>query len=203
MSFQWFIFLLLFFTVEQSGAGTLKFDATLSRCAVCHGKDGNAPTNKIYPKLAGQNTVYLLKALKDFRPNVKHNRHNMIMQTMVASLSTIEMVEIANYYAGLVGSIDAAQSDLIPLGQRLYRGGDLMKGIPACLACHGPAGSGNPFAGFPRLSGQHAAYLVKQLKAFRSGKRVDNQHHMMSTITKKMTDADIDAVASYISGLYF
>ena len=112
-----------------------------------------------------------------------------------------EKAKIANYYANLLGTIDTAQTHLLSLGQRIYRGGD-SKGVPACLACHGPAGLGNPPAGFPRLSGQHARYIVTQLKAFRDGKRNNDKYQMMSIISKKMNDTEIIAVANYISGLY-
>lgn len=175
----------------------------ISDCGVCHGKDGNSPVNKTWPKLAGQNANYLVKQLNDFCPRAKHVRYNPIMSTLVTALSEEEKIKIANYYAALSGNIDTAITKLLPLGQRLYRGGDFRKGIPACLACHGPAGLGNPPAGFPRLSGQHAAYVSSQLKAFREGIRTNDQLHMMITITKKMNDADIEAVANYISGLYY
>lgn len=175
----------------------------ISGCGVCHGKDGNSPVNKTWPKLAGQNANYLVKQLNDFCQRVKHVRYNPIMSTLVTALSEEEKIKIANYYAALSGNIDTAITKLLPLGQRLYRGGDFRKGIPACLACHGPAGLGNPPAGFPRLSGQHAAYVSSQLKAFREGIRTNDQLHMMITITQKMNDADIEAVANYISGLYY
>ncbi|MES2141820.1 MAG: c-type cytochrome [Pseudomonadota bacterium] len=200
-----FFCLILPFTAAAEGvtkpARTMDF--TLVRCATCHGSDGNASINKAWPKLAGQNAVYFLKALKDFRLDTKHGRKNALMNSIVSRLSEKEMVAIANYYAELPGTIEATQADLVPLGQRLYRGGDPIKGIPACLACHGPAGLGNPLAGFPRLSGQHAAYVTEQLKAFREDKRIDDQHQIMSVIAKKMNNADIEALASYISGLYF
>lgn len=198
-----FICLIFSFTVAKSVAKSSAFESILARCAACHGSDGNASINKTWPKLAGQNAVYLLKALKDFRIDAKYGRKNTLMSSVVSHLSEKEMVAIADYYAELPGTIEVAQADLVPLGQRLYRGGDYIKGIPACLACHGPAGLGNPLAGFPRLSGQHAAYIAEQLKAFREGKRIDDQHQMMSAIAKKMSDADIKALANYISGLYF
>jgi cytochrome c553 len=196
-----FLFFLLFAT--QSVAKTAKsIESTLSRCATCHGSDGNASANKTYPKLAGQNAVYLLRALRDFRPGIQYGRYHAVMEAEVGLLSAQEMIEIVHYYTTLPSTIDAVEPNFLPLGQRLYRGGDFAKGIPACLACHGPAGLGNPLAGFPRLSGQHAAYVAAELKAFRAGKRVDHEHQMMSVIAKKMSDADIAAVASYISGLY-
>ncbi|WP_010597902.1 c-type cytochrome [Rickettsiella massiliensis] len=109
------------------------------------------------------------------------------MQAIVQQLSPVECVQLAAYYAALPTSIERAQADPVPLGERLYRGGDLRKGIPACLACHGPAGLGNPSAGFPRLSGQYAAYVAAQLKAFRSGEHKDGWQ-MMTLLTQTMTD---------------
>jgi cytochrome c553 len=201
---SFFFFCLFVFSIEQSIAKPDKSIAlTVARCAVCHGRDGNTPINKMWPKLAGQNTAYLLKSLNDFRCKEKKSRSSAMMRAAVTLLSEKEMLQIAHYYSALPGSIDAAQVDLVPLGQRLYRGGDAAKKIPACLACHGPAGLGNPIAGFPRLSGQHAAYVRMQLQAFRTGKRIDREHQMMSRIAARMSDADIEAVASYISGLYF
>jgi cytochrome c553 len=199
------LFLFCFiFCPEQSLANSLKgIEITLHNCASCHGKDGNAALNQAMPKLAGQNIAYLITALKGFKPGSKSGHTDLIMGAIVADLSAQEMQEIASYYSMLPGSIDTAREDLVPLGQRLYRGGDAFERIPACSACHGPAGLGNANAGFPRLSGQHMPYVIAQLKAFRSGKRIDKQHQMMVTIAKKMNDEDIEAVASYISGLYF
>lgn len=198
-----FICLIFFFSIEESVAKSRSITPVLAQCTACHGSDGNASINKAWPKLAGQNTVYLVKALKDFRFDAKYGRKNAMMRSIVNRLSEKEMRAIADYYANLPATIEAAQARLIPLGQRLYRGGDSIKGIPACLACHGPAGLGNPRAGFPRLSGQNAVYIATQLKAFREGKRIDDQHQMMSMIAKEMNDVDIEALASYISGLYF
>ena len=173
----------------------------IAGCELCHGINGNSTVNENWPKLAGQNTNYLMKQMQDFQPFAEHRRNNPIMNSLVAALSKKEKNKIANYYANLLGSIDTAQANLLSLGQRIYRGGD-SKGIPACLACHGPAGLGNPPAGFPRLSGQHARYIVKQLKAFRDGKRNNDKYQMMPIISKKMNDIEIIAVANYISGLY-
>ncbi len=124
------------------------------------------------------------------------------MNSLINALSKEEKVKVANYYANLFVTIDTAKSDLLSLGQRIYRGGDLNKGLPACLACHGPAGLGNLSAGFPRLSGQHARYIASQLKAFRMAKCNNDKFQMMLIISKKMSDAEIIAVSNYISGLY-
>jgi cytochrome c553 len=179
-----------------------KFNDLITGCERCHGAQGNATVNESWPKLAGQNVNYLIKQMQDFQPNVKHGRDNPIMNSLIAALSKKEKIKIANYYANLLGTIDTAYPHLLSLGQRIYRGGDLNKEIPACLACHGPAGLGNPPAGFPRLSGQHAQYIAVQLKAFRDGKRNNDKFQMMPIISKKMNDTEIIAVSNYISGLY-
>lgn len=192
--------------LAPSKAKTVKkpFSRIIKDCALCHGADGNASTHKNWPKLAGQNFNYLLKQLHDYpKRDPKQGRYNPIMSTLVAPLSESEKIKIANYYAGLPASIDTAETNLLLLGQQLYRGGDINKGIPACLACHDPAGLGNSPAGFPRLGGQHAVYIESQLKAFRNGTRHNDKYQIMKIISQKMNDIDIKAVANYISGLYF
>lgn len=199
-----FFFILFILGVSPSDAklGEKKFEDIIAGCEVCHGIKGNSTTNEDWPKLAGQNVNYLMKQMRDFQPNVKHGRDNPIMNSLIAALSKKEKIKIANYYANLLGTIDTAQPHLLFLGRRIYRGGDSNKEIPACLACHGPAGLGNPPAGFPRLSGQHAQYIAVQLKAFRDGKRSNDKYQMMPIISKKMNDTEIIAVSNYISGLY-
>ncbi len=196
-----FFFLLV---VSPSDAKMVKktFNDIIAGCELCHGKHGNSTANENWPKLAGQNANYLMKQMQDFQPNVKHGRDNPIMNSLLGALSEKERSKIVDYYASLSGTIDTARANLLPLGQRIYRGGDSNKKIPACLACHGPAGLGNPPAGFPRLSGQHARYIATQLRAFRDGKRKNDKHQMMPIISKKMSDTEIIAVSNYISGLY-
>ena len=205
LDYKNFIFIFFFLLgVSPSGAKIVEkpFNDIIAGCELCHGIQGNSTVNENWTKLAGQNVNYLMKQMRDFQPNVKIGRDNPIMNSLIAALSEKEKIKIANYYARLLGTIDTAQVHLLSLGQRIYRGGDSNKEIPACLACHGPAGLGNPPAGFPRLSGQHARYIVTQLKAFRDGKRNNDKHQMMSIITKKMNDTEIIAVSNYISGLY-
>lgn len=201
--FVCFLFSCFLLTLSYAKTGSISFTKRIADCAVCHGQDGNSPVNNSWPKLAEQNANYLIKQLTDFHAGEKRGRYNPIMSALLASLSEKEMIKLANYYATLSASIDTAAENLLPLGQQLYRGGDYARGIPACLACHGPAGLGNPPAGFPRLSGQHAAYIASQLKAFRSATRSNDKLHMMTMIAQKMNDTDIEAVANYVSGLYY
>ncbi|HZD20994.1 MAG TPA: cytochrome c, partial [Burkholderiales bacterium] len=121
-------------------------------CAACHGADGNsvAPAN---PKIAGQIPEYLQKQLFDFKAQEgkKPVRESAIMNGMVANLSDADVKALAAYYAGQAQKPSAAaDKELATQGQKLWRGGDLAHGIPACAGCHGPAGAGIP-AQFPRL----------------------------------------------------
>jgi cytochrome c553 len=171
-------------------------------CAACHGADGNTPPNPVWPKLGGQSAEYLSKELLDFQLAAKGGRNNPVMVALVAGLSKTDIAELAAYYASVPLTIGAAKPELVNMGQQLYRGGDLSKGIPACAACHAPDGLGNAPAAFPVLSGQNADYISEQLKAFRAGTRANDLNHMMRDIAAKMSDSEITAVASYISGLH-
>jgi cytochrome c553 len=111
------------------------------------------------------------------------------------------MRDLAAFYASQTITRGAADPELAPLGQAMFLGGRLSSGVSACMACHGPAGAGNPAAKFPALAGQHAQYTETQLKAFRSMERANDAGQMMRNIAARMTDAEIKAVASYIQGL--
>ena len=168
-------------------------------CGGCHGADGNS-ANPSWPKLAGQHAGYTAKQLADFKAGNK--RSDPLMAGQVASLSSQDMADIAAYFAKQTGSQGAASKELAAAGAKLYRGGNKKKGVAACIACHGPTGAGNPAANFPKLSGQHAAYVEKAMKDFRSGSRTNDMNKMMQNIAEKMSDKEIKAVASYISGLH-
>ena len=171
-------------------------------CAACHGADGNSPT-PANPKLAGQVPEYLQKQLANFKPAAgkKAARENPIMGGMVAGLSAEDMRDVAAYYAARQAKPGAARNqDTFALGRKIWRGGDLAKGLPACAACHGANGAGLP-AQYPRLAGQYAEYTEVQLKAFRSGERRNDANKMMQAIASKMSDPEIRAVADYVAGL--
>ena len=168
-------------------------------CGGCHGADGNS-ANPSWPKLAGQHAGYIAKQLADFKAGKK--RSDPLMGGQVAGLSSQDMADLAAYFAKQTGSQGAADEKLAAAGAKLYRGGNKKKGVAACIACHGPTGAGNPAANFPKLSGQHAAYVEKAMKDFRSGARSNDMNKMMRNIAEKMSDKEIKAVASYISGLH-
>jgi cytochrome c553 len=171
-------------------------------CAACHAPDGNSVA-AANPKLAGQIPEYLQKQLHDFKAQEgkKPLRESAIMNGMVANLSDGDMKGLAAFYAGQTQKpAAAADKQLASLGQRLWRGGDAVHGIPACEGCHGPAGAGIP-AQFPKLSGQFADYVAAQLTAFREGKRTNDRNGVMRGVAAHMNDGQIRAVAEYAAGL--
>ncbi len=171
-------------------------------CAACHGADGNSaiPVN---PTLAGQHPEYLLKQLMNFKSQggKPAERVNAVMGGMAAPLSAEDMGNLAAYFAGQKPKPRAARDpELAKLGQSIYRGGIVAKGVAACAACHSPNGAGIP-SQFPRLAGQHTEYVAAQLKTFRSGERANDPNSMMRMIAAKLSDKEIAAVAEYIAGL--
>jgi cytochrome c553 len=182
-----------------SYAGDPANGKTLSQtCAACHNVDGNS-LNPVWPKLAGQHAGYLAKQLKDFKEG---KRNNAQMAPMVAALSEQDMEDIGAYFASQKIKFGSAKPELIELGQKIYRAGDAETGVPACMACHGPAGAGNPGALYPALAGQHAQYTALQLQAFKSEERSNDDNNVMRSITAPMTNEQIEAVSEYIQGLH-
>ena len=167
-------------------------------CVACHGADGNGIGDPQYPLLAGQFPDYLAKALRDYKSG---ERDNAIMKGFASTLSDQDMLDLAAYFASRTRNPSATQPQQGSEGERLYRGGNKDTGVTACAACHGPHGSGNAPAGYPALGGQQAAYVATQLRAYRAGQRSSDLNQMMRNTSARLTDAEIDAVASYIQGL--
>ena len=171
-------------------------------CAACHAADGNS-TAAANPKIAGQVAEYLHKQLKDFKPQggKQPARESAVMTGMVANLSEADMKGLAAYYAGqTLRPAAATDKELAQLGQKLWRGGNLATGVPACAGCHGPSGAGIP-AQYPRLGGQFAEYLVAQLKAFQEGRRANDTNAVMRSVVARLTEREIRALAEYAAGL--
>ena len=167
-------------------------------CGACHGPDGNSLV-PVFPNLAGQGERYLLKQLHEIRDG---KRVVPEMTGLLVSLTERDLADIGAYYAGQKAKPVEADPDLAAQGEALFRGGKLEQGTPACIGCHSPNGAGIPGAGFPQLSGQHSAYIKKQLTAFRDGERSnDGETQVMRTIASKLSNGDIEALAAFIQGL--
>jgi len=166
-------------------------------CAACHGVDGNSVTPD-WPSLAGQHPEYIMRQLKAFKSD---ERKSVTMKPFAQMLSDQDAADIAAYFAAQKPTPKGADPALISLGQQIYRGGIPARGTPACIACHGPTGHGNPFAAYPRISWQHAAYVTKSLQDYKSGERASDANQMMRNVASLLKDDEIRALASYVQGL--
>lgn len=190
-------------------------------CAACHGDDGNSPS-AAFPKIAGLGEKYLLKQLRDIQTwdqeedmelRARIGRPVPEMTGMLRDLSDQDLKDIAAFYAQYEMQTSGAREfdvqiytgdmvDALELGERIWRAGNLETGVPACASCHSPTGMGNDPAGFPRLAGQYAEYTEQQLREFRAGnRRNDGEEMFMRSAVRHMSDAEIKAVANFISGL--
>jgi len=176
-----------------------KEKATTLGCIACHGEDGNSP-NPIWPKLAGQQPAYLAKQVNAFKAG---DRKDDAMSPMAMIIATDEdLADLAAHFAAqTIQPGEAAPAEQAALGQQLFRGGNPASGVAACSACHGPQGTGNAPANFPRIAGQHGPYVEKALKDYRAGARMSDPNQMMRGVAAKMTDAEIAAVSAYVQGL--
>mgnify|MGYP000453316845 CR=1 FL=1 len=168
-------------------------------CAGCHGADGNSAVGN-FPKLAGQGAKYLVKQMDDIKSGA---RSVVEMTGLLDGLSAQDFNNLAAFYQSQIMSGGQAKKDLVEKGEALYRAGNPATNVAACTACHGPAGAGVEMAAFPALAGQQADYVAKQLKNFRSGDRAnDGDTRVMRSVSARLSDKEIDALASYISGLH-
>ncbi|MBU2873276.1 c-type cytochrome [Marinobacter salexigens] len=168
-------------------------------CQACHGQGGAKPIMGAYPKISGLGEKYLYNQLvaiqEDARPIPE-------MTGQLTGKSKQELEDLAAYFASQEMVVSQADPELVEKGAALYRGGNMASGVPACAACHNPQGKGNGPAGYPHIGGQNAEYLAKQLEAYRDGTRANGANAaIMMDVSARLTDAEIEAVSSYISGL--
>lgn len=166
-------------------------------CQACHGANGNS-VNPQWPSLAGLGADYITAQLQNFKSG---KRNNAIMMANVMALTPQDMEDLGAYFGGLVNTGLEADPSFWKAGKVIYTGGDKTRGIPACMACHGPTGYGNEPAKFPALRGQHSEYVVEQLTAYASGERTTGPNGIMQTIAKRLTPDDMRNLASYVQGL--
>lgn len=168
-------------------------------CGMCHGLDGNSPMPK-FPRLAGQSYGYLVKQLGDFKSGRRANDGGQ-MSAIAEQLSPRKMDIVARYFSGQKLSVGEARknpAEVLARGESLFRRGAATRGIPACTSCHGiDARAGSAAA---RLEGQHAAYLAKQIRDFRSGARSNDVGGQMRAVAQALGDVEIEAIAAYAAG---
>lgn len=170
-------------------------------CAACHGVDGNSMVPN-WPKLAGQHEDYLVRQITLIKSGARMVPE---MAGITPGLSEQDILDLSAYFAAQETNGGVADETLVEPGELIYRAGNAESGVPACMACHGPAGEGNPLAGYPMLAGQHAVYTAKMLTQYRAGENWgdrDAPSHVMNGVAAELTDEEIQAVASYIQGLH-
>jgi cytochrome c553 len=166
-------------------------------CQACHGANGNS-ANPEWPSLAGIGADYIAEQLKNFKDG---KRNNPVMMPNAMNLSADDMADLGAYFDSLTNTGLEADPSYWQAGEKLYRGGDQARAIPACMACHGPTGRGNEPAKFPALRGQQSVYVMKQLNDYASGARSTGPNGIMQTVAKRLSPDDIRNLASYLQGL--
>ena len=180
-------------------------------CLACHGPNGNGMAAlPDQPKLAGQSAAYTLGQLKAFHDGKRLDATGR-MPPMAMILSDEDMQDLAAYFAAQVPEGAEADPAHWQSGQKLFAGGDRARQIPACTACHGPAGQGVPTNGYPALRAQSVIYTVNQLNSYAAGTRYATDAKgasaggssavIMQSIAKRLTADDIRDLAAYIQGL--
>ena len=166
-------------------------------CGACHGATGSS-INPEWPNLAGQHESYIAAQLALFKQGL---RDNPLMMPNAALLSDQDMQDLGAHFASQPPAGLEADPSNYQAGEKLYRGGDPERKLPACIACHGPQGKGNGPAGYPALRAQHAVYTYNQLKAYAESKRRAPGNDIMQVVAARLTDNEMRALASYTQGL--
>jgi cytochrome c553 len=169
-------------------------------CSNCHGVNGNASSPN-FPNLAGQLEPYVIAQLNAFRSHGRRDPAGFeYMWGLSRSLTDDQIKGLAAYYASQAPASQAIEGDRsrIEAGKSIFETGVADKGVPACSGCHGSQGQGN--GTYPRLAGQHADYIVKQLVVFqRTEERPGGK--TMKLVVHELTRQNIDDVAAYVQAL--
>ena len=184
-------------------------------CAACHGLDGNAMQQNA-PRIAGMPERYIAQQLHQFKAGERTSGMAAVMAPFASMLSAQDMRDVGAWYASQKPGAGIADDTVIAagpnkglkfyqVGEKLYRAGDTARGIPACMACHGPSGAGNPGPAYPAVQGQASAYVAQRLQEYRTGTSTakDAAHFkLMASVAKGLTDEEIQSLGSYVQGLH-
>jgi cytochrome c553 len=169
-------------------------------CSLCHGVRG-VSTSPNFPNLAAQQPAYIVSQLEGFRGHSRQDPEGFeYMWGVARQLTDDQIAGLAAYYAALPPARQPAEGSATQVGEglKLFAQGAPDRGIPACSSCHGDKGQG--LATFPRLAGQHADYLEKQLLVFqRTTQRPAGA--VMQVIAHQLTPADVVNAAAYLQSL--
>ncbi len=169
-----------------------------SLCQGCHGEEGLS-LEELIPNLAGQYASYIAKELRNYQSGA---RTHQIMNAMAKTITDTGLVNIAAYFASQEKMQGGGWGDN-RVAKKLFLKGDMTRNIQSCVSCHGEKGKGKAthISTYPVIGGQHKAYLRAQLINWRKDERTNSPDSVMSKIAKSLTDAEIEALTDYISGL--
>lgn len=183
---------LMWCLAQASGAWAL--DAAQA-CAACHGADGNSVAAE-FPRLAGQQQAYLLREMLDYKEG---RRDSAVMGPLLAGYAEADLAALAAYFARQTPAPGVVtRSELLARGKSVYLEGNDKSGVPSCDGCHEENGEGAKK--FPRVAGQHVAYILRQLADYAAGKR-RNASKVMRTVAERLTREEAEAVAEYMASL--
>lgn len=183
--------------IANSGAGATP------ACQTCHGPAGEGVAQAGFPRLAGLGAAYMQRQLAAFADGT---RVNAVMMPIARALSGTDRAAVSAYYAALpeppapAAPPKTAAAPVPSIGATLAERGRWADTLPACESCHGPGGRGvGP--DFPLLAGQSATYLAGQLSAWKAGKRPPGPMGLMAVVAKKLSEADVRAIAEHYADL--
>ena len=170
-------------------------ELVMGRCFLCHGATGDS-SSPLYPKLAGQNSGYMLKQLRNFK---RGERESSARRKAVPDMDENDMQSVAFFFSRQQPSRgNSAYAEMRALGEKLFSQGDPARGLKPCRECHGDNGAGS--ATLPRIAGQHTLYIETQLTLFEERKRT-NDNAQMQDVAKRLTTDEVRAVAEYLRSL--
>jgi cytochrome c553 len=183
--------------VAMTDAQKAALRKTIDTCGTCHGVNGRS-VSPTFPNLAAQTAPYLELQLHAFKDQSRADPDaQAYMWGMASQLSDGMISALANYFAGQPAPVGTAGNTvLVAQGKKLYEEGVPARQIPPCATCHGPRAQG--MATFPRLAGQHAPYLLKQLLVIQSVLRTAP---VMHGVVKDLTKDQMQAVVAYLESL--
>ena len=169
----------------------------IETCSACHGISGRsvAPT---FPNLAAQSAPYIELQLHAFKDQTRADPDaQAYMWGMASQLDDASITGLAAYFSKQSAAEGkSGNATLIAQGKQIFVEGVPGRQVPACASCHGAQAQGN--GPFPRLAGQHAPYLLKQLLVIQSVLRTAP---VMHGVIKDLTRDQMQAVVAYLESV--
>lgn len=196
--------------------GSVEAGATVAAtCSACHGAPGANSNNPEWPNLAGQNAHYISHQLhmqhNAMRTSAPGDANPLVMVAQAGALDDQQIEDVSAYFASLAPAGLEAPATGTEVGRKLYHWGDRARGVPACAACHGPVGRGNPAAGYPALRAQQSVYVLKQLNNYAADMRYTMNEKglsnggeyatIMHTIASRLNADEKASLAAYVQGM--